>query len=133
MRRRTFLKSAAVATLTSRLGSARFLRASPVAQARRIAWGGIQIECSTYGHIRARMEEFTVTRGHDLAEDPFFRLLKAYPYPYQPTLLATAVPGGPVERKTYDELKTEFLQRLKALLPLDRTLLRKNLHHGTLV
>lgn len=119
MRRRTFLKSTAMAVLTSRVDGARFLRASPAAQARRIAFGGIQIECSTYSHIRARMEDFTVTRGHGLAEDPFFSLLKAYPYPFQPTLLATAVPGGPVERQTYDQLKTEFLQRLKALLPLD--------------
>jgi len=119
VRRRTFLKSAAMAALSSRVDSARFLRAGPAAQAKRVAFGGIQIECSTYGHIRARMEDFTVTRGHDLAEDRFFSLLKAYPYPFQPTLLATAVPGGPVDRQTYDGLKAEFLQRLKALLPLD--------------
>lgn len=119
MERRTFLKGAAVAALTSQVDRARFLGASAAARAKRIAFGGIQIECSTYSHIRARMEDFTVTRGHDLAEDPFFSLLKAYPYPFQPTLLATAVPGGPVERQTYDELKAEFLHRLKALLPLD--------------
>ena len=36
-----------------------------------------------------------------------------------PTLVASAVPGGPVERATYDALKSEFLQRLRDLLPLD--------------
>ena len=36
-----------------------------------------------------------------------------------PTLFASAVPGAPVERKTYDTLKSEFLGRLRELLPLD--------------
>jgi microcystin degradation protein MlrC len=89
------------------------------AENKRIAFGGIQIECSTYSRIRARMEDFTVRRGQDLVNDRFFSLLKTYPYPFLPTLLATAVPGGPVERKTYEELKAEFLHRLRALLPLD--------------
>ena len=92
---------------------------SRAAQTKRLAFGGIQIECSTYSRIRARMEDFTVRRGQELADDPFFSLLKTYPYPFQPTLLATAVPGGPVERHTYEELKAEFLHRIKALLPLD--------------
>lgn len=58
-------------------------------------------------------------RGQELGDDPFFRLLKTYPHPFQPTLFAAAVPGGPVERKTYDALKAEFLQRVTDLLPLD--------------
>ena len=84
-----------------------------------MAFGGIQIECSTYSNIRARMEDFRVERGQALADAPFFKHLKTYPYPFQPTLLAAAVPGGPVERKTYDELKAEFLHRVSDLLPLD--------------
>jgi microcystin degradation protein MlrC len=88
-------------------------------EAKRIAFGGIQIECSTYSNIRARMEDFRVLRGQELADDSFFRHLKTYSYPFHPTLLAAAVPGGPVERKTYDALKAEFLQRVTGLLPLD--------------
>ena len=84
-----------------------------------MAFGGIRIECSTYGHILARMEDFTVRRGEALADDPAYRVLRNYLYPIQPTLLASAVPGGPVERKTYDALKAEFLHRVSALLPLD--------------
>ena len=89
------------------------------AEPKRVAFGGIQIECSTYSHIRARMEDFRVQRGQDLADAPFFKHLKTYPYPFQPTLLAAAVPGGPVERKTYEDLKAEFLHRVSDLLPLD--------------
>lgn len=65
------------------------------------------------------MEDFTVQRGQALADARFFSLLKTYPYPFLPTLVAAAVPGGPVERKTYEELKSEFLHRVSALLPLD--------------
>jgi len=96
-----------------------FSREGQATPNKRVAFGGIQIECSTYSRIRARMEDFTVRRGQELADEPFFSLLKSYPYPFRPTLLATAVPGGPVERETYQALKGEFLQRLSALLPLD--------------
>jgi microcystin degradation protein MlrC len=89
------------------------------AESKRIAFGGIRIECSTYSRIRARMEDFTVRRDQALADDPAYRLLKNYPYPFHPTLVAGAVPGGPVERKTYEALKAEFLHRVSALLPLD--------------
>jgi len=119
LRRRTFLKNATLAAITPpfiRSGVGGMGRA---AEAKRVAFGGIQIECSTYSNIRARMEDFRVQRGQELADAPFFRHLKTYPYPFQPTLLAAAVPGGPVERKTYDDLKAEFLRRVSDLLPLD--------------
>ena len=119
MRRRTFLKSATLAALTSGVTRSGFSREGQATPNKRVAFGGIQIECSTYSRIRARMEDFTVRRGQELADEPFFSLLKSYPYPFRPTLLATAVPGGPVERETYQALKGEFLQRLSALLPLD--------------
>ena len=115
MKRRTFLKNATAAALAP-AGATQIAQA---ADGRRIAFGGIQIECSTYGHNRTRLGDFRVRRGQALADDPFFGPLKTYPWPFQPTLLAQAVPGDPVERGTYDELKAEFLQRLKAMLPLD--------------
>ncbi len=119
MKRRTFLKNATMAALASplaRLGSKGTARA---AEPKRVAFGGIRIECSTYTPILTRMDEFAVSRGQTLADMPFFSLLKKYPYPFQPTLQADAVPGGPVEAKTYQKLKAEFLDRVKALLPLD--------------
>ena len=114
MRRRTFLKNASTAALASPL-----VLSSGAAESKRIAFGGIRIECSTYGHILARMEDFTVRRDQALVDEPAYRVLKNYPYPFQPTLIASAVPGGPVERKTYEALKAEFLHRVSALLPLD--------------
>lgn len=114
MQRRSFLKGASVAALGSI--AARRLCAAPVP---RIAFGGIGIECSTYSHIRTRMEDFAVLRGEALRASTRFAFLKRHPVPFLPTLVATATPGGPVERRTYDALKAEFLDRLRALLPLD--------------
>ena len=111
MKRRTFLKGAAIAAFTPGVKWA--------AENKRIAFGGIQIECSTYSRIHTRLEDFTVKRGQELADEPFFSMLKAYPYTFHPTLLATAVPGPPVEREAYNQLKAEFLHRLTDLLPLD--------------
>jgi microcystin degradation protein MlrC len=85
----------------------------------RIAVGGIHIECSTYSRIRSRAEDFTVLSGEALSTAPHFAFLHSYPYPFLPTLYASAVPGGPVERATYDALKAEFLHSLEQLLPLD--------------
>jgi microcystin degradation protein MlrC len=84
-----------------------------------VAFGGIQIECSTYTPILTRVQDFQVYRGQALADMPFFSHLKTYPYAFQPTLLAQAVPGGAVEAQSYQKLKAEFLQRLHDLLPLD--------------
>ncbi|TAM82866.1 MAG: M81 family peptidase [Acidobacteria bacterium] len=93
-------------------------QAGQAAGPKRVAFGGIRIECSTYTPILTRMEDFAVSRGQALADMPFFSMLKKYPYRFQPTLLADAVPGGAVEAKTYQKLKSEFLDRVKALLPL---------------
>ena len=114
MDRRSFLKAASLTVLTA---------AGDIAQTPsrdlRIAYGGIGIECSTYSRLRTRMDEFTILRDAELSSSDRFQFLKRYPVTFMPTLVATAVPGGPVERKTYDTIKAEFLNRLKALLPLD--------------
>ncbi len=102
--------------------SASFALATPITSAagpKRIAFGGISIECSTYSRIRAKEEDFTILRGAELAANERFAFLKKYPYPFLPTLVATAVPGGPVDHGTYVQIKTEFLKRVKDLLPLD--------------
>ncbi len=91
----------------------------PAASAKRIAFGGISIECSTYSRIRTREEDFTILRGDNLAKNERFAFLKSYQYPFLPTLVATAVPGGPVAADTYQSIKSEFLRRIKDLLPLD--------------
>jgi microcystin degradation protein MlrC len=105
--RRTVLKSAAGVLL------------APPTTTKRIAFGGIGIECSTYSRIRTREEDFTILRGDEAVKNERFAFLKSYPHPFMPTLVATAVPGGPVAGDSYRKIKAEFLQRLKALLPLD--------------
>jgi microcystin degradation protein MlrC len=117
MQRRSFLKTgsiAALATLATRTSIA-------AASTPRIAYGGISIESSTYGHIRARVEDFTILRGKEADDNTRFLFLKKhYPdVPFMPTMVATAVPGGPIAKDSYETMKAEFLDRLKALLPLD--------------
>jgi microcystin degradation protein MlrC len=111
MHRRSFLKRASLTALTT------IARAAP--RDLRIAYGGIGIECSTYSRLRTRMDEFTILRGDELSNNPRFQFLRRYPVTFMPALVATATPGGPVERKTYESIKAEFLERLHALLPLD--------------
>lgn len=120
MERRTFLKSAAAAST---------LLAADVAWAQgiipsfthtpRIAYGGIASECSTYSRLRARMDDFTILRGEEADNNERFTFLRRYNVPFLSTLVATAPPGGPADRATYDAIKAEFLERLKALMPLD--------------
>jgi microcystin degradation protein MlrC len=116
MLRRSFLKTCSMATLAT---AATRTWAAPVGKLR-IAYGGIGIECSTYSHIRTHMQDFTILRGKEVDEnDRFLYLKKRYDVTFMPTLVASAVPGGPVANDTYDKIKAEFLDRLKALLPLD--------------
>lgn len=122
MQRRSFLKNASIVTLGSIASRAALAApAAPAAPAKppRIAFGGISIECSTYSELRTHMEDFTVTKGEALSSSPTFAFLKRYPVTFMPTLSAVAVPGGQVERATYDAIKGDFLARLTALLPLD--------------
>jgi len=115
MLRRSFLKTSSMASLA--MAGTRGWAA--LNRKPRIAYGGIGIECSTYSHIRARMEDFTILRGEEVSRNERFKFLNRYSVPFMPTLVATAVPGGPVDLKTYQAIKAEFLDRLKALLPLD--------------
>ncbi|SEB48171.1 M81 family metallopeptidase [Terriglobus roseus] len=117
MQRRSFLKAGSMAVLAT-VATRSSLAAAKVP---RIAYGGISIESSTYGHIRARYDEFTILRGKEADDNArFLPLKKHYPdVPFMPTLVATAVPGGPIAREAYDKIKAEFLDRLKALMPLD--------------
>ncbi|MBS1034469.1 M81 family metallopeptidase [Gluconobacter cerinus] len=95
----------------------------------RIAVGGIASECSTYSRIRSRMPEFTTLRGDEIFGAPLSQPLHRYDFDLLPTLEASAPPGGPVERKTYEALKAEYLERLRKLLPLDGVYLAM---HGAL-
>lgn len=85
----------------------------------RIAVGGIHTECSTYSPVLMTVEDFRVLRGAELLRADYFSFLEADGFEHVPLLHARAVPGGPVSRAAYDAFKTEFLERLRAALPLD--------------
>ncbi len=85
----------------------------------RIAFGGFHIESSTYNPFLTRERDFTVYRGDALRDAPAFRFLSDYEAEWLPTIHARAVPGGPIERATYERFKAEFLERLKAFGKLD--------------
>ncbi|ARM14430.1 MULTISPECIES: M81 family metallopeptidase [Rhizobium] len=85
----------------------------------RIAVGGIHIECSTYNPVLNEEGDFRVLRGEGLLESPYFAFLRDYDAEFLPTIHARAIAGGPVSRATYEAFKSEFLERLKPLLPLD--------------
>lgn len=85
----------------------------------RIAVGGIHIECSTYSPALSHRDDFRVLRGTDLAAAEYFSFLGADDVTVLPLLHARAVPGGPVARDTYEGFKSEFLDRLRAALPVD--------------
>ncbi|WP_163882874.1 M81 family metallopeptidase [Rhizobium laguerreae] len=85
----------------------------------RIAVGGIHTECSTYNPVLNEEKDFRVLRGAALLEAPYFAFLRDYDAEFLPTIHARAIAGGPVSRATYEAFKSEFLERLKPLLPLD--------------
>ncbi|MDK1494508.1 M81 family metallopeptidase [Sinorhizobium sp. 7-81] len=85
----------------------------------RIAVGGIHTECSTYSPVLMTVEDFRVLRGEELLTAEYFNFLVADGLEHIPLLHARAVPGGPVSRPAYDAFKVEFLERLRAALPLD--------------
>ena len=49
----------------------------------------------------------------------YFQFLPDFQADFAPTFFARAVPGGPIEAETYQAFKQEFLERLRAALPVD--------------
>jgi len=85
----------------------------------RIAVGGLHVECSTYNPVLVRPADFTVLRGRQLIEAPYFRFLRDYPADFLPTVHARAIAGGPVARDVYEALKGELVAGVAAAAPLD--------------
>ena len=85
----------------------------------RIAVGGIHTESSTYNPVPTEAGQFRVLRGEALAADPGFAALHGHGATILPTLHARAIAGGPVRRAAYDAFRAEFLDRLRATLPVD--------------
>lgn len=86
---------------------------------KRIAFGGIHIECSTYNPVLTQQHDFVVLRGDELPASPLFTFLGELDAKFLPLLHARAVPAGPVSREAYEAFKSEFLARLSACGPVD--------------
>lgn len=128
MRRREFLKRASAATVAASLSSSAMAAGE---RPLRLAFGGIGTECSTYSRIRTRYDDFTILSGEALVNSERFAFLKKYPVAFRPTLVADAVDGGPVDPAAYKRIKADYLEKLRALLPLDGLFLA--MHGATFV
>lgn len=89
----------------------------------RIGVGGIAIESSTFSPLPSRTEDFTILRGGELA--PRYPFMPGWNFrgrddlAWLPCLHARSLPGGSVVRGSYDSMKQELLERIRAALPLD--------------
>lgn len=85
----------------------------------RIAIGGIAIECCTFSPFETRLEDVTLLRGETLAAIYPFLPSVAEKAELTPLIRGRATPGGPLNRAAYDQIKTEFLDGLRAQGPWD--------------
>jgi len=89
----------------------------------RIGIGGIAIESSTFSPLPATIDDFTIQRGDEIIEGyPYFEngtFEGRQDVEWLGTLKARAIPGGPVEAASYETMKSELLERLEAVLPLN--------------
>jgi microcystin degradation protein MlrC len=89
----------------------------------RIGIGGIAIESSTFSPYASTKSDFTILRGAEMsARYPFmpgWNFRDRADIEWLPCLHARAIPGGPIVRQAYDEMKAELLDRIRAALPLD--------------
>lgn len=92
---------------------------------RRIAIGGLHIECGMFSPARTGLDDFRVARGPQVLDAlPFLRereffTQRAGALEWIGLLDAWAIPGGVVRRAAYAALKGELIERLEAALPLD--------------
>jgi microcystin degradation protein MlrC len=100
-------------------------------QPMRIAFGGISLEASNFSPLPTTLTDFTIWRGDELADSGRYPFLAELAAEFLPTLFANAWPGGALTQQAYQALKSELLERLRALVPVDGFYL--DLHGAMLV
>ena len=107
-------------------------RLHDVSDRPRVAIGAIFTECNHLGGApidRSWYERYELHRGEELlagatgAVTGMLQVLRERRLTPVPLLYASTCAGGPLTRATYDELKADLLQRLRAALPVDGVLL----------
>ncbi|MCY3779909.1 MAG: M81 family metallopeptidase [Chloroflexi bacterium] len=86
----------------------------------RIAIGGIANESCTFSSLPSTLEDFRIYRQDAPQFGELYPFLPAFPEAeFFGTVTAKALPGGPVDPGAYNTIKSELLERLEPLLPLD--------------
>jgi microcystin degradation protein MlrC len=94
-----------------------------VAHPFRIIAGGISHETNSFTPLPTRYADFAVQRGSARYRDEHGALAPFDAIDLLPTFVASASPGGLVERAAYERLKAELLAEIAAALPADALLL----------
>ena len=95
---------------------------------KNIAIGGISTECSSYSPLFQKKEDFRSLQGQDLLDLIDFPF-SDYNINVNPIFFNKSVPGGPIDRKYFDEIKNEFITEINSFEKLDGVLL---LMHGAI-
>ena len=95
---------------------------------KKIAIGGISTECSSYSPLYQSKYDFKSIQGQallDLVDFPFSEFdIKPYPLFFN-----KSVPGGPIEKEYFTQVKNQFIEDIHSLGKLDGVLL---LMHGAM-
>ncbi|QDY70910.1 M81 family metallopeptidase [Qingshengfaniella alkalisoli] len=84
---------------------------------KRIVFGGIHTECSTYNPLLQTEDDFAIRSGAGMAAEMELNVPEGIEM--VPLFHARSVPGGPVNAQTYAAFKARFLDELNATLPVD--------------
>ena len=95
---------------------------------KNIAIGGISTECSSYSPLSQNKDDFASVRGQELLNLVGFPFLE-YGINVHPLFFNKSVPGGPIERQYFAQIKDQFISEINALGKLDGILL---LMHGAI-
>ena len=95
---------------------------------KNIAIGGISTECSSYSPLFQNQEDFITLRGQELLDLVDFPFSK-YNINVSSLFFNRSVPGGPIYREYFDEIKHLFITEINAHEKLDGILL---LMHGAI-
>lgn len=89
----------------------------------RIGIGGIAIESSTFSPLFSTLDDFTILRGEAMQDRypfmPDWSFQGRDDIEWLPCLHARSIPGGSVVSDAYRAMKTELLDQIRAILPLD--------------
>jgi len=95
----------------------------------RVAIGGISHESNTFNPVHTTMDSFNIFDGRELLKDEAARFLMDAGIEVTPTIYASALPSGVVEKETYIRLKEGLLSRVEGVGKVDGVCL---ILHGAL-